>query len=97
MDDDHRELTNRLFATATGMLEDATEVAVAGQSPRLSASHLADHGRRIQAAAQDVAIIAEARTRCMDVGTGGGLDALRFALEAPRICSASSDAISPTE
>ncbi len=35
MDDDYRELANRLFATATAMLEDVIEVAVAGQSPRL--------------------------------------------------------------
>ena len=30
MDDDHRDLANRLFATATAMFEDAIEVAVAG-------------------------------------------------------------------
>ena len=59
MDDDYRELANRLFATATAMLEDVIEVAVAGQSPRLTPSHLADHGRRLQAAARDIAIIAE--------------------------------------
>ena len=58
--DDHRELTNRLFATATAMLEDAIEVAVAGQSPRLNASQLTNDGRRLQAAARDIAIIAQA-------------------------------------
>ena len=62
MDDDNRELANRLFATATAMLEDVIEVAVAGQSPRLTPSHLADRGRRLQAAAQDIAIVAEAAT-----------------------------------
>ena len=35
MDDDTRELANRLFAMATAMLEDVIEIAVAGQSPRL--------------------------------------------------------------
>ena len=30
MDDDHRDLANRLFATATALFEDAIEVAVAG-------------------------------------------------------------------
>ncbi len=59
MDDDYRELANRLFATATAMLEDVIEVAVAGQSPRLTPSRLADHGRRLQAAAREIAIIAE--------------------------------------
>ena len=60
MDDDYRELANRLFATATAMLEDVIEVAIAGQSPRLTPSQLADHGRRLQSAAHDIAIIAEA-------------------------------------
>ncbi len=60
MDDDYRELANRLFATATEMLEDVIEVAVAGQSPRLNPSHLCDNGRRLQAAAREIAIIAEA-------------------------------------
>ena len=60
MDDDCRELTNRLFAMATALLEDVIEVAVAGQSPRLTPSQLADHGRRLQSAAHEIAIIAEA-------------------------------------
>ena len=60
MDEDHRELANRLFATATEILEDVTEVAVAGQSPRLDPSQLADHGRRLQAIAHDVAVISQA-------------------------------------
>ncbi len=62
MDDDCRELANQLFAMATAMLEDVIEVAVAGQSSRLNPSQLADHGRCLQAAAQDIAIIAEAAT-----------------------------------
>ncbi len=62
MDDEYRELANRLFATATAMLEDVIEVAVAGQSPRLNPSQLADHGRRLQATARDIAVLAEAAT-----------------------------------
>ncbi len=62
MDDDCRELANRLFALATAMLEDATELAVAGQSPRLTSSQLANHGQRLQAAALEIAIVAEAAT-----------------------------------
>ncbi len=60
MDGDYRELANRLFAAATAMLEDVIEVAVTGQSPRLTPSQLADNGRRLQAAAREIAIIAEA-------------------------------------
>lgn len=33
-----RELTNHLFAAATTILEDATETAIAGQNPRLTAT-----------------------------------------------------------
>ena len=60
MDDDRRELANRLFAAVTAMLEDAIEVAVAGQSPRFDSAQLADTSRRLQAAARDIAIIADA-------------------------------------
>ncbi len=68
MDDDHRELVQRLFVAATAMLEDAIEVAVAGQSPRLDPSELADHGRRLHAAMRDIAIIAEAAAIVADRG-----------------------------
>ena len=68
MDDDHRELANHLFATATEMLEDATEAAVAGQSPQLNPSQLADRGRQLQAAARDIAAIAEAARIVANLG-----------------------------
>jgi hypothetical protein len=68
MDDDTRDLANTLFATATAMLEDAIEVAVAGQSPRLKPSQLADTGRRLQAVARDIAIIAEAAVIVANLG-----------------------------
>lgn len=60
MDDGDRELANRLFAFATAMLEDAAVLATAGQSPRLTALQLADHGLWLQAAARDIAVLAEA-------------------------------------
>ena len=59
-DDDSRELARWLFAAATAMLEDATEVAGAGQSPEASPARLADCAHRLATAARDVAIIAEA-------------------------------------
>ncbi len=62
MDDDDKELVRRLMAKATAMLEDAVETAVAGQSDRLSVPGYARAARRLQAAAQDIAIIAEAAT-----------------------------------
>ena len=68
MDDDHREQANHLFATATAMLEDATELAVAGQSSRLNPAQLADQGRLLQAAARDIAIIAEATVIVANLG-----------------------------
>ena len=60
MDDDRRELAIRLVAAATAMLEDAAVVAAAGQSPRLSAAQIEEHGGRLKVAAQAVAILAEA-------------------------------------
>ncbi len=60
MDDDHRELAHRLFATATAMLEDATEVAVAGQSPKLGPRQLADRADQLHATTREIAVIAEA-------------------------------------
>ena len=60
MDNDYRELAHRLFAAATAMLEDAIGAAAAGQSRRLNPSQLAAAGRRLQGAARDIAVIAEA-------------------------------------
>ncbi len=50
------------------MLEDAIETAVAGQSDRLSAPGYARAARRLQAAVQDIAIIAEAATIVANLG-----------------------------
>jgi hypothetical protein len=66
----HRELANRLFATATAILEDAIEVAAAGQLARLSSAQLKEHGHWLQAAAEAVAVIAEAATIAADPGLG---------------------------
>ncbi len=71
LNDEGRELANRLFAAATAMLEDAVEVAAAGQSSRLTPSRLADHGRRLQAAARDIAVLAEAAVIAANRGGDG--------------------------
>ncbi len=60
MDDDYRDLTSQLFATATAMLEDAIEAAVAGQSSLIPPSQLTVHTRRLQGVTRDIATIAEA-------------------------------------
>ncbi|MEM7444780.1 MAG: hypothetical protein AAF414_15770 [Pseudomonadota bacterium] len=60
MDDDRRDLVNGLFAVATAMLEDATELAMAGQSRDRVLTQLASDGRLLASAAQDIAIIAQA-------------------------------------
>ncbi len=60
MDDETRDLAQRLFAAATAMLEDAIEAAVAGQSAKLGARRLADHARQLYAAVGDITVIAEA-------------------------------------
>ena len=60
MDDDHRELVRRLFAAATALIETAHEAAIAGQSEALTAGAYAGAARRLQAAARDIAALAEA-------------------------------------
>ncbi len=60
MDDDHRELLRRLFAAATALIESAHEEAVAGQAIDIAAGDYTAVARRLQAAAQDVAALAEA-------------------------------------
>ncbi len=62
MDDDHRELVQRLFAAATALMETAHEAAVTGQSGEIGAADYAAASRRLQATARDVAILAEAAT-----------------------------------
>ena len=74
MDDEYRDLANHLFAAATAMLEDAIEVAAAGQSQRLNPSQLAGHGRCLQATAHDIGIIAEAATIVAKLGVGRPLN-----------------------
>ncbi len=62
MDEDHRELLRRLFAAATAVTETAHEAAIAGQSEALTAEAYAEAARRLQAAARDIAALAEAAT-----------------------------------
>ena len=69
MDDDQRELANRLFAVATATLEDAIAVAVAGQSAKLGPRQLADRARQLHAAARDITVISEAAMIVANSGT----------------------------
>ncbi len=60
MNDDDRELVRRLFAAATALIETAHDAAVAGQSSEIATGDYAAVARRLQAAAQDIAALAEA-------------------------------------
>ena len=60
MDDDDRELVRRLFAAATALIEAAHDAATMGQSSKIAAGGYAAVARRLQAAAQDIAALAEA-------------------------------------
>ncbi len=60
MDEDDRELLRRLFVAATALIETAHEAAIAGQSGALATRDYADAGRRLLAAARDLAALAEA-------------------------------------
>ena len=62
MHDDHRDLASHLFATATAMLEDAIELAVAGQASERSSAELVSDGQLLTSALQDIAIVAQAAT-----------------------------------
>ena len=60
MDDDHRELVRRLFAAATARIEAAHDAAVTGQSGEIACGDYAAAACRLQAAARDIAALAEA-------------------------------------
>ncbi|MEQ9350125.1 MAG: hypothetical protein RII27_06265, partial [Alphaproteobacteria bacterium] len=58
--DDTRDLVNQLFATATAMLEDASDIAVAGQSSRQSLAELMELADQLNVEAEKIATIARA-------------------------------------
>lgn len=60
LDSDTRELANRLFATATGILENAAEIAIAGQHPRLTSTGCTSCAEELKAAADDLTALANA-------------------------------------
>ncbi len=60
MEDDDRELLRRLFVAATELIENAHEIAIAGQSSTLAAPDYAATACRLQAAGRGLATLAEA-------------------------------------
>lgn len=60
MDEDQRALIRRLFVLATEVVEAAHAQAIRGQSQKMGAGDYAACGRRLQAAAHDLQVIAEA-------------------------------------
>lgn len=65
------ELANQLFASATALLEDALELAVAGQSPRLGRSQLADLSHRLASAARNIGVLADSAAIAAGHGSEG--------------------------
>ncbi len=68
MDDDHRELVRRLFASATDLIEIAHDAAVAGQSGEIAARDYVEATRRLQATARDIVALADAAMIVADMG-----------------------------
>ena len=68
MEDYDSELLRRLFVAATELIETAHDAAVAGQSSTLAAPDYAATARRLQAAARDIAVLAEAAMIVANLG-----------------------------
>lgn len=60
MDKDLQELARRLFTVATAILEDATVVAAAGQSHKLTEKSCERYARELLLVGRDVMVIADA-------------------------------------
>lgn len=69
MDKDTRELARQLFAQATMILEDAHELAVEGQSARLTAQAADKYTKSLQQAGQNLVMLVEAIQ--VVIGSGG--------------------------
>jgi hypothetical protein len=59
MDKDLQELARRLFTVATAILEDATIIAVAGQSHKLTEKSCEHYACELQRVGRDVTTLAE--------------------------------------
>ena len=60
MADENLDTVRMLFARATELIEDVHEIAVEGQSPRLSRGECAMLGRRLEEAVRDISTLAAA-------------------------------------
>lgn len=58
--DNDLDRARRLFADVTALLEDAIEIALAGQSPTATAHDLAEVGWRLEAATNEILAVARA-------------------------------------
>lgn len=59
MQDDRQELLAQLFAMLTARLEDAHELATAGQASNVRPGHLLSLARQLRETARDIIAIAE--------------------------------------
>ena len=60
MERHHRDLIRQLFVCATELLEDAHEIAVAGQNPPLKRAKALALARQLQSVSADVAVLMDA-------------------------------------
>lgn len=60
MNDQRKELVSRLFVIATELLEDAHEIAIGGQSPKLNARGCVQAVDRLRETAADLTTLANA-------------------------------------
>tara|TARA_R110001592_G_scaffold222022_1_gene477040 strand:- start:3441 stop:3659 length:219 start_codon:yes stop_codon:yes gene_type:complete len=58
--DDDLDRARRLFADVTALLEDAIEIAIAGQSPTATGPDLVEVGQRLEAATNEILAVARA-------------------------------------
>lgn len=70
MDEERRELARHLYALMTEILEDATELAAAGQSPALDGDSCTRCGEALRRAADRLDALARAAVVIGELGKG---------------------------
>lgn len=67
MDADQRELIQRLFAVATMIASEAEEIAIRGQSPKLSARQYRQTARQLAKRVEDLTAVARTVQAVIDL------------------------------
>lgn len=74
MEEETRDLLNRLFAIATDILERTHEVAASGQSADIAAKTAALYARQLMQAGRDISSIAETVRLLVKAQEGASLE-----------------------